>query len=146
MCRKRNADDRRISKNIAQCKANGKEILATNTAVNVLNRTGTSTVVGKTPYELWHNKEVKIDHLRIFGSEVFIHIPREKRKKLDPKASKCIFVGYDNHSKGYRVWNPKSSKIEISRDVIFLVEEPMATIDIEAHGGLMQTRATMMMR
>ncbi|EFN72158.1 Copia protein, partial [Camponotus floridanus] len=45
---------------------------AVNSAVHVLNRTGTSTVPNKTPYELWYNKRAKMDHLRIFGSEVFV--------------------------------------------------------------------------
>lgn len=103
---------------------------AVNLAVHVLNRSGTSTITDKSPYELWYNKEAKVDHLHIFGSEVFIHIPKEKRHKLDPKAAKCMFVGYDDHSKGHRVWNPKTGKIEISRDVVFLLEESMATLDI----------------
>lgn len=103
---------------------------AVNLAVHVLNRTGTSTVPEKSPYELWHNKEVKFDHLRIFGAEVFVHVPKEKRQKLDPKAVKCIFVGYSTHSKSYRVWNPVANRIEIARDVIFLLEESMATLEI----------------
>lgn len=103
---------------------------AVNTAVHVLNRTGTSTVAEKSPYELWYNKQPKIDHLRIFGTEVFVHVPKEKRRKFDPKAIKCLFIGYDNHSKGYRVWNPKTDKIDVARDVIFLLEESMAVLDI----------------
>lgn len=99
-------------------------------AVHVLNRTGTSTVEAKSPYELWYNKEAKIDHLRIFGSDVFVHIPKQKRQKLDAKAVKCVFVGYDNHSKGYRVWNPDSNKVEVARDVIFLAEESQAVFEI----------------
>lgn len=105
---------------------------AVNLAVHVLNRSGTSTVENKSPYELWHGEEARLDHLRVFGSEVFIHIPKEKRQKLDSKAAKCVFVGYDNNSKGYRVWNPKTGKIEISRDVVFLLEESMATLDVGA--------------
>lgn len=105
---------------------------ATNLAVHVLNRAGTSTVENKSPYELWYGKEARLDHLRAFGSEVFIHIPKERRQKLDPKATKCMFVGYDNKSKGYRVWNPTTGKIEISRDVIFLLEDSRVTLDVGA--------------
>jgi hypothetical protein len=103
---------------------------AVNMAVHVLNRSGTSTVPEKSPYELWHNKKAKIDHLRIFGSEVFVHIPKEKRQKLDAKAVKCVFVGYDNDSKGYCVWNPVTNRIEIACNVIFLLEESSVTIGI----------------
>lgn len=104
---------------------------AVNWAVHVLNRTGTSTVVEKSPYELWHDKRANIDHLRIFGSEMFVHIPKEKRRKLDPKAVKCVFVGYDNDSKGYRIWNPEANKVQIACDVVFLLEESTVTLKIE---------------
>ena len=36
----------------------------------------------------------KVNHLRIFGFPVYINIPKEKRKKLDPSRKKGIFVGY----------------------------------------------------
>jgi len=34
---------------------------------------------------------------------VNIHIPKDKRKKLDPSGVKGIFVGYSNSSKTYRI-------------------------------------------
>lgn len=109
---------------------------AVNAAVHVLNRTGTSTVQDTSPFELWFGKRPKIDHFRVFGSSVFVHIPKERRRKLDPKANKCIFVGYDNHAKAYRVWNPKSGKIEVVRDVIFLLEDSMATLSVDDAGKI----------
>lgn len=95
---------------------------AVNAAVFVINRTGTSTIANKTPYELWFGKKSKFDHLQPFGSTVFVHVPKERRRKLDPKAEKCIFVGYDENVKGFRVWNPATSKIQIVRDVKFVDE------------------------
>ena len=44
-----------------------------------------------------------ISHLRIFGYLVYIHIPKEKRKNLDPSEKKGIFVGYSESSKAYRI-------------------------------------------
>ena len=32
---------------------------------------------------------------------------------------KCVFVGYPENVKGYKLWCPKSGKFIISRDVIF---------------------------
>lgn len=55
---------------------------AENSAVHVLNRTGTSTVSGKSPYELWHGNKAKIGHLRIFGAEVFVHVPERKATEI----------------------------------------------------------------
>lgn len=48
-----------------------------------------------------------------------VHIPREKRKKLDSKSEKLIFVGYDSKSKAYRCINTANRKLTISRDVKF---------------------------
>ncbi|KAJ8876390.1 hypothetical protein PR048_020835 [Dryococelus australis] len=41
--------------------------IAVNTAVYVLNRTGTSRVEGKTPYQLWEGKDYDITLLKVFG-------------------------------------------------------------------------------
>ena len=48
-----------------------------------------------------------------------IHIPKEKRTKLDPSGKKGIFVGYSESSKDYRIYFPGYKKIDISRDVTF---------------------------
>ena len=50
---------------------------------------------------------------------MYIHIPREKRTKLDPLGKKGIFVGYSENSKAYRIYFPKFKKINIGRDVTF---------------------------
>lgn len=103
---------------------------AVNFIVHVLNRTGTSSVLAKTPYELWFNKKANIEHLQIFGSEVYVHIPKEKRHKLDAKAIKCIFIGYESNSRMYRVWNSESNKVEVACDVFFRLEKSMVMLDM----------------
>jgi hypothetical protein len=57
--------------------------------------------------------------LRIFGSPVYIHIPKEKRTKLEPSGKKGTFVGYSETSKAYRIYIPGQKFIEVSRDVTF---------------------------
>jgi len=89
---------------------------AVNTAVHILNRTGPSTVKGVTPYELWHKKQSDVSHLRVFG-EVYTHIPKEKRQKWDPKDEWGLLVGYDEETKGYRVWFQQQTQVRICRDV-----------------------------
>ena len=49
-----------------------------------------------------------------------MHVPDQKRKKLEEQSTTCIFVGYPNNSKGYKFYNPESNKMFISRDAKFL--------------------------
>ncbi|UYV73839.1 hypothetical protein LAZ67_11001072 [Cordylochernes scorpioides] len=67
---------------------------AVNTATYVLNRTGPTQIEGKTPYEIWFDKKTAVDHLRIFGTECFVHVPDEKRRKLDAKSEKVNISPY----------------------------------------------------
>jgi hypothetical protein len=73
----------------------------------------------KTPKEMFTKKKPEVSHLKIFGYPVFIHIPKEKRNKLDPSGKKGIFVGYSEVSKAFRIYIPGHNHIEINRDVTF---------------------------
>ena len=55
----------------------------------------------------------------MFGCEAWAHIPDEKWKALQPKSEKCIFVGYSEDVKGYRLLQPHSHDIIIRKDVKF---------------------------
>lgn len=91
---------------------------AVNTVVYTINRTGSTSQEEKTPYELWFSKTPNINHLKTFGSEVYAHIPKEKRRKWDQKGRKGIFVGYSEETKGYRICFD-GREVSLSRDVIF---------------------------
>lgn len=47
----------------------------------------------------------------------YAHVPDELRKKLDNKGEKCIFLGYSDESKAYKLYNPLTKKVIINRDV-----------------------------
>lgn len=94
-----------------------------NTAVHVINRTGPSKCENKTPYELWYNKEPNVDKLKVFETECFVHVPEEKRKKLDKKSVKGFVVGYHENCKGYRVYVPSMRDVILSRDILFKPEK-----------------------
>jgi hypothetical protein len=68
---------------------------------------------------MFTRNKLEVSHLKIFGYPVFIHIPKEKRNKLDPSGKKGIFVGYYEVSKAFRIYIPGQHHIEISRDVTF---------------------------
>ena len=46
-----------------------------------------------------------------------------KRKKLDDKSFQCVLLGMSEESKAYRLYDPTSKKIVVSRDVVFEEDE-----------------------
>lgn len=77
----------------------------------------------KTPLETWSEVKPDVTNLRVFGSVVYTHDPKELRKKLDDKSEKCIFVGYSDASKAYKLYNPITKKTIVSRDVKFIEDK-----------------------
>ncbi|KAF7820700.1 Retrovirus-related Pol polyprotein from transposon RE1 [Senna tora] len=53
------------------------------------------------------------------GQDLF----KVKRDKLDKKATARIFIGYSTVSKAYKVFQPETETITISRDVHFMENE-----------------------
>ena len=82
------------------------------------NRTPVKAL-NKTPFEVWHGKKPKVNHLKVFDSDAYAHVPRDERAKFDTKTQKCIMVGYRNVTKGYRLYNATEGKIIHSHDVQF---------------------------
>ncbi|KAK2970503.1 hypothetical protein RJ640_013575 [Escallonia rubra] len=88
-------------------------------SIHILNRSPTFAVQNMTPEEAWSGRRPAVDYFRIFGCISYAHIPDEKRKKLVDKGEKCIFLGVSDQSKAYKLYNPSTKKIVISRDVVF---------------------------
>ena len=55
----------------------------------------------------------------MFGCIAYVHVPDELCIKLDPKAEKCVFIGYSLERKGYWCYNPLTRQLKKSRDVVF---------------------------
>lgn len=91
------------------------------TANYILNRVPASAT-GRTPCELWHGDKPNYSHMKVFGSPAFVHVPKERRKKLDQKSVRMIFVGYAEGRKAYRFLNPDTNTVVISRDARFVEE------------------------
>ncbi|KAK9907798.1 hypothetical protein M0R45_000739 [Rubus argutus] len=92
---------------------------AVNWSVHVLNRTPTFVVKDVTPEEAWSGIKPAVDHFRVFGCMAHVHIPDNKRVKLDDKSFKCVLLGMSEESKAYRLNDPVSKRIVVSRDVVF---------------------------
>lgn len=96
---------------------------AVNMATFIINHSVNSILVDKTPEEIWTGQKVSLENLKLFGCNVMVHVPKQKRRKWDKKSIKMIFTGYDDASKAYRCIDPKTRKLHLSRDVIF--HEPL---------------------
>jgi transposase InsO family protein len=92
-------------------------------SVHIINRSPTAAVTNKTPEECWTGHKPNVAHFKIFGCVTYVHVPNEKRIKLEDKSYKCVFLGVSEESKAYRLYDPESKKIVTSRDVIFAEEE-----------------------
>lgn len=88
-------------------------------AAYVINRMPLSPNNMRSPYELIFKSKPNVKHFKVFGSICYVHIPDSQRSKLDAKAKKCIFIGYDERKKGWRCMDPETHSFTVSRDVVF---------------------------
>lgn len=96
---------------------------AVNWCVHVLNRSPTLAVKDHTPEEAWSGIKPTVEYFRVFGCIGHVHIPDARRTKLDDKSTKCVLLGVSEETKAYRLYNPITKKIVVSRDVVFEEDE-----------------------
>lgn len=53
---------------------------------------------------------------KIFGCTIYVH---KDGGKLEPRAIRCMLLGFANFKKGYQCYDPKEKKMYITRDVNF---------------------------
>ena len=86
-------------------------------ASHIINRLPTTANEGITPLEVWFGSlATNYDSLCIFGCPAYYHV---KDSKLDPRAKKSIFLGFNLGVKGNRLWCTETKKIIHSWDVTF---------------------------
>lgn len=88
------------------------------TAAHLINRSPSTALKFKCPEETWTGRKLNFNYLRVFSCEAYAH---KSDGKLEPRSIRCVFVVYQEGTKGYRLWDRESIgvKIIISRDVIF---------------------------
>ena len=92
---------------------------AVHTTVHILNRCPTKTLKDKTPIEAVSGIKSSLIHFKNFGCISYALVLAQKRTKLHEKNQKCVFLGYSDITKGYRLLDVKTKKLVVSRDVIF---------------------------
>lgn len=84
-----------------------------------MNITPTLSIQNVALEEAWSGRKLGVDQFRIFEYIVYVHILDEKRKKLDNKGEKYIFICMSSISKTYKLYFPSTMKLVISRDMVF---------------------------
>ena len=98
---------------------------ACNTAFYVQNRCPHRILGMSTPEEAYSGKKPDLSHLRIFCANVYMHVRKDVRKKLETTAEVGIFVGYTDTPHNYHVYFPDSSKTVVRLDIKFQEEKAM---------------------
>ncbi|KAJ9520326.1 hypothetical protein QJQ45_030205 [Haematococcus lacustris] len=91
--------------------------------------------VTNTPWEVAFMVKPDVAHLRVWGAPAYIHEPDHLRRKLDSKAGKGIFVGYEVGCKSFRVlvesWWRVSKSVVVDEAAVLPRTAPAAAVDDE---------------
>jgi transposase InsO family protein len=100
-------------------------------AVYTRNRCPSRALPSITPEEAWSGRKPCISHMRVFGCIAYAMVSDEKRGKLDAKGTKCLFLGYCEGTKAYRLMCVQSKKIIKCRDVEFMEDNTSVGNDLK---------------
>ena len=103
-----------------------------NMACYLVNRSPVIPIGLTLPQEVYSGRPLEFFGLRVFGCPAYYLVESHKRTKLEAKSKKSIFIGYQEGTKGYKLWDPTEKKVVISRNVTFDESELMKSVDQEA--------------
>ena len=89
------------------------------TAVYLLNRRPSSSLIDMTPYQAWTGVKPDLSHLRVFGSLAHVQVSSHKRDKLDATSFVGVLVGFSFNARAYRILRLSDDAVIESRDVVF---------------------------
>jgi hypothetical protein len=73
--------------------------------------------------------------MRVFKNITYVHVPKKIWEKLDSKSLKCIFLGYSQESKTYKLWDVDKNQVVMSRNVLFNEEGNLTTSTCKANSS-----------
>jgi hypothetical protein len=72
-----------------------------------------------TPHEAWFGSNPDVHFLRVFGCRSYAKNTAPHLKKLDDRSRPVVMLGYEPGGKAYRLYDPETRKIVVSRDMVF---------------------------
>ena len=87
-------------------------------AAYLRNRTTTKTTLGSTPHERATKTKPNLGRIPRFGQEVLVLI--DAASKLDPKSKTARWIGFDDESKGHKVYWPDKQSVSVERNLMFV--------------------------
>ena len=89
------------------------------TACYLINRLPTLTLKNKSLFETLFASSLEYSLLKNFGCACWPNLYPYNSNKLQPRSIQCVFLGYSIRHKGYKCFHVPSSRLYISRDVVF---------------------------
>jgi hypothetical protein len=89
------------------------------TVAFLINRLPTPTLTNKSPLENLFGTKPAYTFLRTFGCACWPNLRPYNTRKLAFRSKQCVFIGYSLHHKGYNCLGISTSRVYISRDVIY---------------------------
>jgi hypothetical protein len=93
---------------------------ALETAAFTLNRAPFKSIE-TTPYELWFCAKPKLSFLKVWGCKAYVK--KLMPDKLEPKAEKCVFIGYPKETIGYTFYHRSDGNVFVAKNGSFLEKE-----------------------
>ncbi|KAL0320312.1 UNVERIFIED_CONTAM: hypothetical protein Sradi_5292700 [Sesamum radiatum] len=88
-------------------------------ATYIINKLPSASLQWKSPFELLFKVPPSYYTLRTFGCLCFASNTYPQKSKFNLRAFKCVFLGYVQGKKAYKVYDLENKKTIISRDVVF---------------------------
>ena len=95
-------------------------------ATDTRNSLMTKSVSDVPPAVAFFDKPIDVSHFRVPLCDAYAYIERDNRNgeggtDLDERRKRMVLAGYDDNSRTYKLWDPKSDRVYSRRysDVIF---------------------------
>ncbi|SCZ93986.1 BZ3501_MvSof-1269-A2-R1_Chr1-3g01144 [Microbotryum saponariae] len=98
-------------------------MLATSSPCPACRAPGSLSLRTPTPESVWNGQRTTATALHPFGCTAWLTVAPDLRSKLDPKAARVIFTGYDLASKAFRFFDHSINKIVLGRNATFLDDD-----------------------